>query len=83
MMTGSRRRPVLARGRTPAPTAPRLHCPPRRLFETLCRASQVRLPAVGNKPAVHSLSDVRNERNNAALHATDIAVASASAAEIE
>jgi hypothetical protein len=33
--------------------------------------------------AIHRLSDVRNERNNAALHTTEIAVASPSAAEIE
>jgi hypothetical protein len=33
--------------------------------------------------AIHRLLDVRNERNNAALHTTEIAVASASAAEIE
>jgi hypothetical protein len=31
----------------------------------------------------HSLSDVRTERDNAALHAAEIAVASHSAAEIE
>jgi hypothetical protein len=56
---------------------------PQRLFEPLRCASQVRLPALGNMLAVHSLSDVRNERNNAALHKAEIAVPSHKAAEIE
>jgi len=54
---------------------------PQRLFEPLRCSSQVRLPALRNTLAVPSLSGLRNERNNAALHATEIAVASASAAE--
>ncbi len=33
--------------------------------------------------AIHRLSDVRNERNNAALHKAEIAVPSHKAAEIE
>jgi len=33
--------------------------------------------------AIHRLSDVRNERNNAALHRAEIAVPSHKAAEIE
>ena len=52
-------------------------------FENLCCVGQVRLPTLRNTLAVHSQSDVRNERNNAAQHTTEIAVASASAAEIE
>ena len=50
---------------------------------TVARCESGATPRPRNTLAVHSLSDVRNERNNAALHATDIAVAIASAAEIE
>jgi hypothetical protein len=46
----------------------------------LCAGTTARLRS---ELAIHRLSDVRNERNNAALHKAEIAVPSHKAAEIE
>jgi hypothetical protein len=48
-----------------------------------CSCESGTAPPLRNTRAVHSLSDERNERNNAALHKAEIAVPSHKAAEIE
>ncbi len=61
-----------------------LYCPPQRLFEPLLRSVKSgRAPQLKGEFRPHSLSGVRNARNNAALHEAEIAVPSHKAAEIE